>query len=148
VGFWLLRGERPWSIADFIVLGAFALMFALMFAYGAQFKRVNLFGACLVVSDGKREAHVPLGCIIRIEQTLRPGYAQHWPNRDAVVVLLDRPTLFGRKIVFMTRASRSFLASRENSCVLRLRQARAEHSMTMECLHQAPMASQPTAGPS
>ena len=129
------RAKTAWSIEGFIVLAAFFLLFVLMGAYAAQFKQVSVSGPCLLVSDGKRDAHVPLGRILRVSQTARMGWWAFDSNPNVVHVVFRDRTPFGRSILFVAPTGTSFLSSQENPVVARLRRLCAENA-SESCPHE------------
>src|SRR5262245_57369129 len=53
-----------------LMLGLMAVPVVLIIVYSAQIKQVGLLGTCLVVSDTKRSAHVPLGQVLNVSRTV------------------------------------------------------------------------------
>jgi hypothetical protein len=126
-----ITANTPWLV-DVLVLCALAAPVALMIAYTAQFKRVSLLAPCLVVSDEKREAHIPLSEIVRVKQTVRPNVSLWRPDPDVILVEFRDPSPFGRRIVFV--AATGTLPFQENPVVARLREACMQHS-NLVCPH-------------
>jgi hypothetical protein len=102
-------------------------MAALVYAYGTQFKRVNLLDTCLLVSDKRHHAHVPVGQITRIKKTFGN-------NPPVVMVVLRSPSVFGRRFLFIPRSQSPLFTLQEDPIVVRLRQMREAHPDAL-CTH-------------
>jgi hypothetical protein len=110
-----------------MMLSLWLLMSFARFLYGRQFKHIALLDSCLVVSDGKRDVHVPIGNVERVSQ----GWGMNPPT---VMLVLKTPSAFGRRIMFIPLDPPFFPAWRGSRVVRRLRLLSSSGSAS-SCLH-------------
>ena len=110
-----------------LIIALMAMPVALIIAYTAQFKRVGLLGTCLVVIDGKRKMHVPLGQVLNVSKTVGV-------SPDVILVELRAGSPVGRRILFIASEGAPIFSFRENPVVTRLRLLMMEHPPTT-CPH-------------
>ena len=122
-----------WSVGVVLIV-TMAAFTAATVAYGFQFKQVGILDRCLVVSDRKRTAHIPVGDILSVSRTARTGWSPTHSPPDIVLLVLREKSIFGRRISFITSEYTPFFSSSENPIVIRLRELSKQHTAE-KCPH-------------